>query len=98
MSTTTLQMAPPGESLTEGIPDDSNRREAMIRASVLKSLGRPDNLFRVSVMPLWGHNYRVNVMTGTDATSIRIPNSYFVVADDSGNILHSTPSIRLSTN
>jgi len=45
-------------------------------------------------MPLWGNKYRVNVMTGTDANSDRIPNSYFVVADENGNILHSTPQIR----
>ena len=94
MSETTLQMAPPGESLTDGTTDESKRREAMIRASVLKSLGRPDNLFRVSVMPLWGNYYRVNVMTGTDATSVRIPNSYFVVADDSGHIPQSAPRIQ----
>ena len=69
-------------------------REAVIRASVLDSLGRPAELFRVSVIPLWGNNYRVNVFTGTDATSVRIPNSYFVKSDDSGNILQATPRIR----
>jgi len=94
MSTTTLQMASGGEPQSEGKADESKGREAMIRARVLKSLGRPDNLFCVSVIPLWGNNYRVNVMAGPDATTLRIPNSYFVVVDDNGNILHSTPTIR----
>ena len=94
MSTATLPMAPRGEVLTDKKSEGSQRREEVIRASVLKSLGRPDNLFRVSVMPLWGNNYRVNVMTGTDASAVCIPDSFFVVADDNGNILRSTPGIR----
>ena len=77
-----------------GETDGRQRREAAIRAGVLKALGRPDHLFRVAVVPLWGNNYRVNVVTGTDASSVRIPHSYFVVADDRGNILRSTPGIR----
>ena len=94
MSTATLPMAPPGEVPSDRKSEGSREREAVIRASVLKSLGRPANLFRVSVMPLWGNNYRVNVMTGTDASSVCIPDSFFVVADDNGNILQSTPGIR----
>jgi hypothetical protein len=94
MSTTTLPMAPPSEPLSDGNTDGHQRREAVIRASVLKSLGRPDHLFRVAVMLLWGNNYRVNVVTGMDASSVRIPNSYYVVADDHGNILQSAPEIR----
>ncbi len=87
-------MASAGEPPAGGETDRQRLREAVIRASVLKSLGRPDHLFRVAVVPLWGNNYRVNVVTGTDAASVRIPNSYFVVADDSGTVLRSTPVIR----
>ena len=61
---------------------------------MLKSLGRPNQLFRVSVINLWDNNYRVNVTTGTDVSSVLIPHSYFVVADDDGNILQSYPGIR----
>jgi hypothetical protein len=79
---------------TGGKTAGCQRREAAIRARVLESLGRPGGLFRVSVAPLWDNNYRVNVMTGADATAVLIPHSYFVVVDDDGNILRSTPRLR----
>jgi len=69
-------------------------RESAIRARVLAALGRPDRLFRVAVLPLWGDCFRVNVVTGADPSSVRIPHSYFVSADGRGNIIESTPSIR----
>ena len=69
-------------------------REDTIRAGVLAALGRPDRLFRVVVAPLWGDHYRVNVVTGDDPSSVRIPHSFFVAADGRGNILKSTPNIR----
>jgi hypothetical protein len=94
MSPTTLPMAPLGQPLTDGLRGESLRREAVIGANVLDSLGRPAKLFRVLVMPLWANHYRVNVITGTDAASVQIPNSYFVKADDDGNILEATPRIR----
>ncbi|WP_020471167.1 hypothetical protein [Zavarzinella formosa] len=68
--------------------------EAMIRANVIKSLGYPKNLFRMAVMPLWGNNYRVNVVIGPDVSATRISHSYFVEADDLGNIIKATPEIR----
>jgi hypothetical protein len=73
---------------------DGARREGAIRASVLATLGRPDHLFRVAVVPLWGGYLRVNVVTGDDPGSVRIPHSYFVAADGRGNIIESTPAIR----
>lgn len=69
-------------------------REDTIRAGVLAALGRPDQLFRVVVAPLWGDHYRVNVVTGDDPSSVRIPHSFFVTTDGRGNILRSTPNIR----
>ena len=69
-------------------------REGAIRAGVLAALGRPAQLFRVVVVPLWGDLFRVNVVTGDDPSSVRIPHSYFVAADGRGNIIESTPSIR----
>lgn len=89
-----LPMAPPDERSTGGKTDGHLQRDAMIRACVLKSLGRPNQLFRVSVINLWDNNYRVNVATGTDASSVLIPHSYFIVADENGNILQSSPGIR----
>lgn len=66
-------------------------REETIRARVLAALGRPAGLVKVSVLPLWGDNFRVNVWTGGSAASI--PNSYFVTADGRGTILKSEPPI-----
>jgi hypothetical protein len=69
-------------------------REGAIRAGVLAALGRPAQPFRVVVVPLWGDLFRVNVVTGDDPSSVRIPHSYFVAADGRGNIIESIPSIR----
>lgn len=88
-STTQLEVLESAES-----PFSIEEREAAIQTTVLRILGRPTRLFRVAVMPLWDNNYRVNVMTGEDATSVCIPNSYFVTADGFGRILSSTPHIR----
>lgn len=68
------------------------RRDA-IRAGVLAALGRPAQLVRVSVLPLWGDHFRVNVLTGAGAGAA-IPNSYFVTADQAGTILKSEPPIQ----
>jgi len=68
-------------------------REYAIRANVLAALGRPADLHRVNVMPLWGDHYRVNVVTGADPTLARIPHSYFLAADARGNIIDATPPI-----
>lgn len=63
MSTTTLPVVegsrPP--AATQGA-----HREGAIRAGVLAALGRPDQPFRMVVVPLWGDHFRVNVVTGDD--------------------------------
>lgn len=69
------------------------RREEAIRAGVLAALGRPAELLRVSVLPLWGDKFRVNVWTAGSAGAA-IPNSYFVTADAGGAILKSEPPLR----
>jgi hypothetical protein len=76
-----------------GTYDAGRRREAVIRAGVLQALGSPSGLLRVNVLPLWGDHFRVNVLTGEDATAGAIPNSYFVTADERGDILKSEPAI-----
>lgn len=67
--------------------------DAAIRISVLTSLGRPPELYRVDVIPLWSNHYRVNVMVGPDPTALRIAHSYFVVAGADGHILLATPQV-----
>lgn len=64
-----------------------------IARHVLKSLGRPENLHRVQVRKLWNRHYRVNVFAGADPNSIRVANSYFLVADDDGKIIEAKPPI-----
>jgi hypothetical protein len=89
-----LTMSPPDEpGGVTSVPACRERDEA-IRAAVLRILGRPARLFRVAVVALWDNNYRVNVLTGDDASAVVIPNSYFVTADESGKILDSSPPIR----
>ena len=67
--------------------------DALIGEQVLHLLGEPEGLHLVQVRPLWKDHYRVNVLTGDDAISIRIANSYFVEADRDGNIVASSPAI-----
>ncbi|QDU20648.1 hypothetical protein [Urbifossiella limnaea] len=89
----TMTTPPPAEP---GIPQPEptcRTRSDGIRAEVLARLGRPAELYRVTVAPLWGNRFRVNVMTGS-AAGVEIPNSYYVTADDSGTILGAEPPLR----
>jgi len=86
-------IAPDSEvGLGQKLPSRASREET-IRAAVITSLGRPPGLYRVAVIPLWPSHYRVNVLIGPDATSVCIPQSYFVVVGDEGAIIRSTPPI-----
>jgi hypothetical protein len=67
--------------------------QELIGEQVVHTLGSPDDLFGVRVRPLWKDHYRVNVFVGKDATSARVANSYFLVVDDDGNIVTSSPKI-----
>ena len=64
-----------------------------ISRAVMTGLGRPDDLLEVTVRQVAGHNYRVNVVTGPDPTAARIAHSFFVTADDQGNVVGSTPPL-----
>ena len=66
---------------------------AAIRAGVIDALGRPPELFRVAVVPLWPGYYRVNLLTGPNVTDTRIPHSYFVEATADGAIVSTMPPI-----
>jgi hypothetical protein len=71
----------------------AERLATAIGASVIKALGQPTELFRISVVRLWGNQYRVNVHTGADAVSVRVAHSFFLTADESGQVLASNPAI-----
>ena len=91
---TTLPMSDAGGEVRAGEKSPGQPPTgAVIREFVLTSLGRPPGLFRVAVLPLWGSYYRVNVLTGPDATSVCIPHSYFVEAGDDGAVVSASPPI-----
>jgi hypothetical protein len=68
-------------------------RTAAIGSHVLRALGEPDELRGVQVRPLWPDHYRVNVLVGADAASVRVAHSFFLVADGDGNVLRVAPEI-----
>jgi hypothetical protein len=72
---------------------EHERRGAAIAGRILRTLGLTAPPRCVDVRPLWDGRYRVNVLAGEDATSVRITHSFFVVADRDGAILASTPRI-----
>jgi hypothetical protein len=67
--------------------------DEVIGRHVMHSLGQPNDLQRVQVRRLWADRYRVNIVVGVDVACVRIAHSYFLVADEDGNILTSTPQI-----
>ncbi|OWK42919.1 hypothetical protein [Fimbriiglobus ruber] len=83
----------PEEEETKPRTEQSEHSCSLIRNQVINSLGRPGDLYRVNVLPLWGRHYRVNVLNGADAVTARIVNSFFVLADEAGKIVRSTPAI-----
>jgi hypothetical protein len=78
---------------TEREADRRQWRIAAIGSHVLRALGQPGDLQRVQVRPLWPDHYRVNVLVGADAVSVRVAHSFFLVADGDGNLLRSAPEI-----
>jgi hypothetical protein len=69
------------------------QRHAAIGGHVLHALGEPGGLYQVEVRPLWQDHYRVNVLVGADAASVRVAHSFFLVTGGDGKILTSTPKI-----
>ncbi len=80
-------------------PKDEMKRDArealdeLIREQVIQALGRPVDLRVVQVRNVWKNNYRVNVILGANAGSVRIANSYLLEIDSEGSIIAATPKI-----
>ena len=70
-----------------------DRLNDVIGTRVIHALGQPGDYYRVQVRRLWEDRYRVNVLVGGDVTSTTVAHSYFLVADDDGNIRATTPAI-----
>ncbi len=83
------QSEPPKERAKQ----ETEQKNALIGKNVLQILGQPTNLYRLQVQQLWESRYRVNVLLGVDAATVKVAHSYFLVADGDGNILASTPQI-----
>ena len=72
---------------------DRQRLNDAIGKRVVDTLGRPGGLHTTQVRWLWDNRYRVNVFVGADAASAKVAHSYFLTADDDGNILESVPQL-----
>ena len=72
---------------------DRRPREGAVGEEVLAALGRPVGLYQMTVRPLWGDYYRVNVLIGPDASSVRVIHSYFIEAGSGGEIRSASPPI-----
>jgi hypothetical protein len=87
---------PPPETVSQSEAMDGLRRQTLsglVGEQVLFALGKPHDLLKVQVRPLWGGRYRVNVIVGNDAASAKILHSYFVKADADGNVLSAAPKV-----
>jgi hypothetical protein len=69
------------------------QRSSIIVGQLLQALGRPATLYRVEIRHLWDDHYRANVFIGADAASTRVAHSFFILADEDGNIIASVPDI-----
>jgi len=75
---------------------DKAERESLddlIREQVIHALGTPFDLRSVQVRKVGNENYRVNVIVGVNAGSVRIANSYFLKIGSEGNLINATPKI-----
>jgi hypothetical protein len=88
-----MTTSPQSKARDRSKQDVPDKLEALIGEQVLKVLGQPRDLLRVQVRNLWPGNYRVNVLLGADMASARVAHSYFLAADDDGNIVSSVPPI-----
>ncbi|HEX4590806.1 MAG TPA: hypothetical protein VH120_12790 [Gemmataceae bacterium] len=84
------------EPVDERQPDQSQRdaRHVRIGNHVLSALGKPADLLQIQVRPLWDERYRVNIVVGPHFASARVANSFFLKADEDGNVITSTPPIK----
>jgi hypothetical protein len=72
---------------------EAARSASAVGKSVLAALGKPADLLRVTARRVTADGHRVNVIAGADPTTARIAHSFFVTADDDGNLTGSVPPI-----
>ena len=74
-------------------PDEREALDDRIREQVIHALGKPSDLRVVQVREVWNNHYRVNVIVGEHAGSVRVANSFLVAIDDEGDLVDTTPVI-----
>ena len=65
----------------------------LILTQVVRMLGTPEEMRKVLVHPVGQAGLPVNVVVGKDVSTSRIADSFFLTADEDGNILSSPPKI-----
>jgi hypothetical protein len=73
--------------------DEREALDNLIREQVIHALGKPIDLRNVQVREVWSNHYRVNVIVGEYASSVRVANSYLLVVDSEGKLIAATPPI-----
>ena len=86
-----LQIEQPKENKIKH--DERETLSDLIREQVIHALGKPMDLRSVQVRKVWDDHYRVNVIVGVNAGSVRVANSYFLVIDSDGSLITATPKI-----
>ena len=86
-----LQIEQPKEKTLE--KDKRETLDDLISEQVIHALGKPIDLRKVQVRKVWKDHYRVNVIVGMNAGSVRLANSYFVVINSDGCLITATPKI-----
>jgi len=74
-------------------PSPNENLTAIIGRQVVRSLGSPSDFLKVGVYPIGNDTYRVNVMVGKTPGAARVSDSFFLTADEKGNIVSSKPAI-----
>lgn len=89
----------PNKSQSEQSADEKKQRDEretldkIVGERIIHALGKPTDLRDVQVRKLWDAHYRVNVIVGANASSVKVAKSYFVVIDSKGNVVTATPKI-----
>ncbi len=86
-----LQIDQPKENKIDHV--EREKLSDLIRQQVIHALGKPMDLRSVQVRKVWDDHYRVNVIVGVNAGSVRVANSYFLVIDSDGSLITATPKI-----
>jgi hypothetical protein len=88
-----MAIKPQETPAAEGETKARRQLPTIIGDKVIDVLGRPHGYLLIQVRKLWDDRYRVNIITGIDLPSAIVAHSFFVVADDEGNIVSATPKI-----